>query len=254
MECDAAALLPLTKHLKRHKLRAKINIDDVSTDYAIHTFTADSTGDDNFSETVVAGGVDMRFPKGLPDGRWLHRVITKSENISTHVKDNDDDSDLIRDPDGEYTLFRLGLGLGEGPIDFPVEQCNPLEGNLAQLNGVSFSKGCYLGQELTARTHHTGVIRKRLVPVRLSGQAIETVRGDPSVPYHTILGGDDVSISTANGKVAGHLRTVCAHEGLALALLRLGNLNDKLTVGNGAIEVEPFVPAWWPKEVIESIK
>ena len=36
------------------------------------------------------------------------------------------------------------------------------------MHGVSFHKGCYLGQELTARTHHTGVIRKRIMPLEFS--------------------------------------------------------------------------------------
>lgn len=42
----------------------------------------------------------------------------------------------------------------------------PLEYNLVALNAISFDKGCYVGQELVARTHHRGVIRKRLLPLR----------------------------------------------------------------------------------------
>ena len=42
----------------------------------------------------------------------------------------------------------------------------PLEYNFVGLNAISFDKGCYVGQELIARTHHRGVIRKRLVPLR----------------------------------------------------------------------------------------
>lgn len=42
----------------------------------------------------------------------------------------------------------------------------PLEYNLVALNAKSFDKGCYVGQELVARTHHRGVIRKRLLPLR----------------------------------------------------------------------------------------
>ena len=37
---------------------------------------------------------------------------------------------------------------------------------LDHTSGISFHKGCYLGQELTARTFHTGVTRKRIVPIR----------------------------------------------------------------------------------------
>lgn len=42
----------------------------------------------------------------------------------------------------------------------------PLEYNFVGLNAISFDKGCYVGQELIARTHHRGVIRKRLIPLR----------------------------------------------------------------------------------------
>ena len=41
----------------------------------------------------------------------------------------------------------------------------PLEYNLAGLNAINFDKGCYVGQELVARTHHRGIIRKRLMPL-----------------------------------------------------------------------------------------
>ena len=41
----------------------------------------------------------------------------------------------------------------------------PLEYNLAGLKAINFDKGCYVGQELVARTHHRGVIRKRLMPL-----------------------------------------------------------------------------------------
>ena len=82
------------------------------------------------------------------------------------------------------------MGVAEGSEEIPIGACFPLEYNLDYLNGgmsvpiqseacamigldlfpplaVSFSKGCYLGQELTARTHHTGVVRKRVMPVSL---------------------------------------------------------------------------------------
>ena len=45
----------------------------------------------------------------------------------------------------------------------------PLEYNLDGLNAISFTKGCYVGQELIARSHFRGVVRKRLMPVQLGG-------------------------------------------------------------------------------------
>ena len=45
------------------------------------------------------------------------------------------------------------------------------------MHGVSFQKGCYLGQELTARTHHTGIIRKRIMPLEFSQEISNFVEG-----------------------------------------------------------------------------
>merc|ERR1712215_588921 len=66
-----------------------------------------------------------------------------------------------------YVYRRCILGISEGVEDMPVGKCIPLEYNLDYLQGVSFHKGCYIGQELTARTHHTGVIRKRILPLTI---------------------------------------------------------------------------------------
>ena len=53
------------------------------------------------------------------------------------------------------------------------------------MHGVSFQKGCYLGQELTARTHHTGIIRKRIMPLKFSQEISNFVEG--SVEEEKIL-------------------------------------------------------------------
>lgn len=61
---------------------------------------------------------------------------------------------------------------------FESGEAIPLEYNLAGLNAISFEKGCYIGQEFIARTHHRGVIRKRLMPLKFvdeNGQGIDFV-------------------------------------------------------------------------------
>lgn len=80
-------------------------------------------------------------------------------------------------PPSTHELLRLSLSIPEGPLDWPSL---PLEGNLDYLNGVDFKKGCYVGQELTARTHHRGVVRKRGVGLRLFRE------GEPSVVLFSI--------------------------------------------------------------------
>jgi len=62
----------------------------------------------------------------------------------------------------------------------------PLEYNLAGLNAISFDKGCYIGQELIARTHHRGVIRKRLMPMKFvdeKGQGIMNFCGQNNTAH-----------------------------------------------------------------------
>jgi folate-binding protein YgfZ len=57
------------------------------------------------------------------------------------------------------------LAVSEGALDLPSAEALPAEANLDVHRSISFTKGCYLGQELTARTHFTGVVRKRAMPV-----------------------------------------------------------------------------------------
>jgi len=61
-----------------------------------------------------------------------------------------------------YHQHRLALGVPEGS-DFGFEKIFALDGGLAELNGVSFTKGCYIGQELTSRMKHRATSRKRLL-------------------------------------------------------------------------------------------
>jgi folate-binding protein YgfZ len=58
-----------------------------------------------------------------------------------------------------------------------ADTVNPLEYNLDALNGVSYTKGCYIGQERNSFTHYRGVIRKRMMPVRATGDAGGGARG-----------------------------------------------------------------------------
>ncbi|RKP03724.1 hypothetical protein CXG81DRAFT_16820 [Caulochytrium protostelioides] len=68
-------------------------------------------------------------------------------------------------PVSAYHLLRILLGIPEGPSDLPPSQALPLEHALDAMRSIDWRKGCYLGQELTVRTHHTGVVRKRIVPI-----------------------------------------------------------------------------------------
>ena len=65
-----------------------------------------------------------------------------------------------------YHAHRIALGVPEAGKDFPLGDTFPHEANLDLLNGVSFEKGCFIGQEVVSRMKHRGNVRKRVVPVQ----------------------------------------------------------------------------------------
>ena len=69
----------------------------------------------------------------------------------------------------DYDRLRLALGVPDGSRDLPVEKAILLEAGFDELNGIDWQKGCYIGQELTARTKYRGLIKKRLMPVAVEG-------------------------------------------------------------------------------------
>jgi len=75
--------------------------------------------------------------------------------------------DSLKISSQQYNIRRTLYGIPEGPFEMHPNDVLPLECNLDLMDGVHFDKGCYMGQELTVRTYHTGIIRKRIVPVRL---------------------------------------------------------------------------------------
>ena len=74
-------------------------------------------------------------------------------------------------------LSLLALSKAHMALNRPVMTGHaiPLEYNLDGLNAISFTKGCYVGQELIARSHFRGVIRKRLMPVNIAGGKSPTI-------------------------------------------------------------------------------
>ena len=62
-----------------------------------------------------------------------------------------------------WTAHRLSLGVTEGVGELGSGETLWLECNARELNGVSFTKGCYVGQENTARMHHRSKVNRRLV-------------------------------------------------------------------------------------------
>ncbi len=125
--------------------------------------------------------------------------------------------------------MRLALGVPDGSRDLAVEKALLVESGFDELNGIDWQKGCYIGQEITARMKYRGLAKKRLVPV-----AVEGALPPPDTP---VLLGDEE---------AGELRS--GRDGMALALLRLELIEKAAATGAtlsaGAAKLTPHKPAW----------
>jgi tRNA-modifying protein YgfZ len=111
----------------------------------------------------------------------------------------------------KYHAHRIALGIPEGGKDFAYGDAFPHEANMDRLNGVSFTKGCFVGQEVVARMQHKTVVRKRVVCVEAAGP---------------LKSGAEVKIGEA---VIGTIGSVAGMQGLAM--LRLDRIIEALDKG-----------------------
>lgn len=123
----------------------------------------------------------------------------------------------------DWDRHRLALGLPDGSRDLEPEKTVLLEVGFDELNGVSWDKGCYMGQELTARTRYRGLLKRRLVPVEVEGPL-----PSPGTPV------------LRDGVEAGSFRS--GRDRLGLAVLRLDALDARLRCGEATLT--PHLPAW----------
>lgn len=235
IECDKDIMETLEKHLKIYRIRRKINIDhridlNVFVLYSVSAETPININEIKYKENNL---MCFRDPRTVELGL---RIIS-SENVLKQKLDRELNTKFNLDNSKTYKTLRYSLGIGEGIKELPPGDCFPLEANGDYLHGISFHKGCYIGQELTARTYHTGVIRKRLMPLIFT--KIPTV-----IP-------EDNKLMCGNANI-GKFRGI--ENDLGLGLLRIDQaLNcENITVGNGLAKT--FKPMWWPLEAPKSMQ
>jgi len=152
----------LFKHLQQYKLRNKITLTDVSHQYSV--WQVMSVNPDQLHKIVLHNNeqpdaiafMDPRLPR-------LGARMVLPKTIAPIVPDS---YQFV--PPEYYDALRIFYGVPEVAIDAEFEKSLPLEYNFDWLNAISFTKGCYLGQELTMRTHTQGQIRKRVMPYYLT--------------------------------------------------------------------------------------
>ncbi|KAJ3196913.1 hypothetical protein HK101_007278 [Irineochytrium annulatum] len=258
IEVDSTALDAFVAHLGKYKLRSKITATDVSAQYQLYQAWGPRAPSlwKNYLEPVSAKKVPVgglvpkeRFADiGCKDPR--HPEMGVRFLITNDAKFPLPSTFTTEDP-SHYTLRRTILGIPEGHLDLFHNQSLPLESNLDYMSGVDFRKGCYLGQELTIRTYHTGVTRKRIVPVQLlkeNESPGDELQVDVDVDSSLLpASGSEIRLEGVAGKKGEAGRFGSGIHNIGLALMRLDHVaSPTLMAANGA-RVKPAIPTWWPR-------
>ncbi|MGA7713272.1 MAG: hypothetical protein WCA81_15310 [Rhizomicrobium sp.] len=192
IDCRREIRVALVRRLSLYKLRAKLEI----------------TARDDLG-VVVGPEADLADPRHAALPRRMIRPLAEM-------------------PPGtaDYQSRRLDLGIPEG-ADFGSDKMFALDAGLDELHAVAFDKGCYVGQELTARMKHRGTARKRLL-------LIGSADGSP-------LPANDTPV-TADGQEIGLVTSVYGPRGFAL--IRLDRLAQAGTLAAGNVAITLTKPSW----------
>lgn len=147
LDCDSAQLNEIVRRLSHYKMRAQIGLEDTREHYSV----------------FALWGAASSHPAAFPDPRIAvlgERLILPKAQLASIVT-NKEESD--------YNEFRYKHGVAQGALEIEAGIATLLEINYDALNAISWTKGCYMGQELTARTHYRGIIKKRYLPFKFEG-------------------------------------------------------------------------------------
>jgi folate-binding protein YgfZ len=222
LDAEAARLADLKRRLSMYRLRAKVGIAErpdlrVAAIFGEGALAALNLPAETGTVRERDGGVVLTDPRLTDLGA---RAILDRERLARLTEFGLAEADAA-----DYDRNRLALGIPDGSRDLVPEKSILLESGFDELNGVDWQKGCYVGQELTARTKYRGLIKKRLFPVHIEGEL---------PPPGTII--------MADGRDAGEVRS--SRDGSGLALLRLDAIVEGHSLSAAAARLTPVHPGW----------
>jgi tRNA-modifying protein YgfZ len=147
IDCEAAQLSELVRRLLFYKMRSDVALEDTRNHFSV----------------FGCWSAPSNHPQAFADPRLEalgERIILRKKDESTIVTNREEN---------DYKEYRYKNGVAEGSHEIEVGLATLLEINFDTLNAISWSKGCYMGQELTARTRYRGLIKKRYLPFKFEG-------------------------------------------------------------------------------------
>jgi folate-binding protein YgfZ len=223
LEAEAGRLGELKRRLSIYRLRAKAALEErpeltVAVVFGPGALAAMGLSEEPGAARPFASGVAFVDPRLAALGARciLPRPDMQSALASTGLAESGFPA---------YDRLRLELGIPDGGRDLVPEKSILLEAGFDELNGVDWQKGCYIGQELTARTKYRGLIKKRLMPVEIDGPA--------PAPG---------AIVTTDGREVGEMRS--SRDGRGLALLRIEPVAEGKPLKAGDATLVASHPGW----------
>lgn len=251
----------LAKHIGMYKLRSKVKIEKISLKCYISFKTMDNKEMElnvkKFNSIVAS--VDPRcYDLGT---RFL---ILNDKNDKIDTKEYQQLKNI-------YNQFRMLRGIAEGP---EIINKIPLECNLDFLNYINFNKGCYVGQELIARTKHNGLVRKRLIPFLIISNIPDSIKFNNDLNQFKLLNKEEINYiqslvdnnnNNTNIKIGDKISLTLDSEDnttigeimcinnqyIGIAMIRLNNILSLTNIGpfyiNKSTSIQFFKPTWWPE-------
>jgi hypothetical protein len=223
LDCERERTRDLARRLGLYRLRSRVRLTEAGDDWTVAAVMGDGVeglcGLPSLAGAAApfAGGIACVDPRAAAAGVRL--VLPRPTAAASLAALGLAAADRTR-----YEARRIALGLPDGSRDMEPEEALLLEFGLDACGAIDWDKGCWLGQEVTARMRYRGLVKKRLVPVAVDGAL--------PPPGSAVLQGD---------REVGEIRT--GVPGLALALLRIEALNAGRPLAAAGAGLRPVAPS-----------
>jgi folate-binding protein YgfZ len=215
IDVHSTPLADFLRKLMMYRLRADVSLEDTSENWNCYALLGEvpALAEDAGACMAHEGGYIYRDPRSAKLGA---RAILPTGTAEQTIAALGFEIGLRED----YETRRITLGVVDGQQDLEEERTLLLEANFDRLNGVVFNKGCYVGQEQTARTKHRATIRNRFYPIEFSSAAPEI--------------GSPVEV---DGKDVGKITSVAGSNGIARLKVEQVESGAPLSVSNQPITI-----------------
>ena len=164
LDCDSKATNEIINYLTKYKLRSKIEIKDKSNEYIIGIISLEKFNEIQKSENKQTDTIEYRNSSIFIDSRNEKlgaRILSTLEKLHLTIKK----LGLKIVKSEIYFKDAHALGVPVKDVESLKEQLFGLEANFEELKAIDFKKGCYIGQENTARMKLKNKLRRRLLPI-----------------------------------------------------------------------------------------